>query len=252
MGQKILLINPQLPPSKRRKLKSGEKKMSAARKRAGARRRRTPAQIAATRRLVAANRRRARKPARRRNPISPARAAAYNAVPMANPIRRRRRPVRRRNPISKVAPFITDSFIGSAWGAAGAVAVDAFVGMVPLPVQLKTGYAKYALKGLLSGAAGVVAQNLVNRRAAKSIAAGGLTVALYQCASKFVTENVPGVTLGYYNASLPAGGRLNAYTPAAQPVNVMNDLAPGSATQLQSYSRVGRSEQGWRQGRGHR
>lgn len=218
---------------------------------AARKKRRTPAQIRATRRMVAANRSRRRAPVRRRrNPISRGKAAAYNAVPMANPIRRRRRSAssrirRRRNPINTGMNFILDSLKGSLWGAGGAVIVDAVVGMVPLPDQMKTGYIKYGTKALLSGLAGWAASKVIDRRSAKSIAAGGLTVALYQAASKAITENVPGVTLGYYNASMNAGSRLGAYTlddSALLPGgNVLNSLAPGASTQLAAYTGRGRS-----------
>lgn len=224
MGQKILLINPKAPPSKRRKTstkqrktstKQGKVKMASARKR-----RRTPAQIAATRKLVALNRRRkTTRVKRRRNPVasSPGSASAYQAVAtMSNPIRRRRRRAapkraasrgrvyRRRNPINTTLNVLQQSLHGAAWGAAGAVGVDAIAAALPLPDNLKTGYLKFLTKGVLSGLVGTAAGYVVNRNSAASMAAGGLTVALHGALSQFVSENVPSLNLGYYSASLPA------------------------------------------------
>lgn len=240
--QKILLINPYEPPSKRkaaakRKVKpvnTGVKKMAAAK-----RKRRTPAQIAATKRLVAANKaRRTTKVKRKKNPVAPSKAAAYRGVPTlkANPVKRRRKSTttrtvsstagrkfglrRRKNPIGSPLKTGIDIFknsIGSSlWGAGGAVAVDVAAGFIPVPDMLKTGYPKYLFKGLLSGLAGVAAGYVVDKKTASDIAAGGLTVNLYGALTEFVKANVPGVALGYYNAALPASRKnLGAYVSGA-------------------------------------
>lgn len=243
--QKILLINPYEPPSKRKGRKvsvktSGVKQMAQRKKR------RTAAQIAATRRLVAANKAR-RRVKRKANPTS--RAAAYRAVPtLSNPIRKRRRTsassasasigrktrVRRRsNPISPIkttVDILKNSLGSSLWGAAGAVGVDVVAGMLPVPDMLKTGYPKYLFKGLLSGLAGVAAGYVVSKKSAADIAAGGLTVNLYGAMTELVKSVVPGVTLGYYNASLPATrANLGAYVSGTKGAgSALQSSAPGT------------------------
>lgn len=233
MGQKILLVNPNLPPSKRRKTAKG--KTMAAKKR------RTPAQIAATRKLVALNRARRKAPARKRNPVSK-NATAYRTVArLQNPVKssRRRRaahsyvvagaakPRRRRNPIKPMAllkrpmALFKETIKSSLFGAAGAVGVDAVMGYLPLPDVVKTGYAKHATKGAISVILGAGAGMMIDKRHASMIASGGLTVALYSAIREFVETNVEGITLGdmgqyvsgapqgrvgFYNAGYPAGG----------------------------------------------
>lgn len=196
--EELLLIN----PSKRGKRKTKSRKHRSA------------AQRAATRRLVALNR------SRRAGSSSPKRRrSARRSTPItyaANPVRRRRRAHSthrrvstrryRRNPtglFGNLVPMVTDAAIG----AAGAIAVDVAVGLLPLPANLKTGLLGTVTRGAAAVALGTVGGMIMPRRVAKQMAAGSLTVTAYGALKGFLATNVPALGLsgmGYYPGGLTA------------------------------------------------
>lgn len=258
---KILLINPIEKVGK----SLGGKKVSQKR---ATRKRRTPAQIAATKRLVALNKGRRRKVAvkRRRNPVGASKQSIYSGVATLrpNPVRRRRRATgrsvsastgrkmsyrrrRRSNPIGVVDSLfdiLQGSVVGSLWGAGGAVTVDAVAAALPLPEVMKTGYGKHLTKGVMSGLLGVGAAYVLDPRTAEQVAAGGLTVSIYGALSDLVRDQFPGISLGFYNASLPATRRavsqVGAYVSGGTTTKGAAPALPSSAG-MGAYVSGGRS-----------
>lgn len=226
MAERLLLVNPKAPPSKRKRNGNMARKRSAA-------------QRAATKKLVALNRARAGGTAkrRRRNPIKavavarPARRArpATRAVPARRPVRRRR------NPISAAAPMAL--LTAAVPGALGAVALDALWANLPLPDAIKTGYVGDLAQGAGAVGVAIAARKIVSRKMADAIGVGALTVIMHRVAKKLVGQVMPGMALGcdtgysgmgYYPQTnlgyYPAQslGYINPALPVADPTHEMN------------------------------
>lgn len=168
---------------------------------------RTPAQVRATKKMIAANKARAKgasAPApkkRRASRSAPAKKRAtsrrtHPITSMAEASRAGRKlRYRRPNPIG--GDFINGTVIPSAIGAGGAVALDVLLAMLPLPVAMKTGPMAPVVK--IAGALGLgaLAGMVTNRRMANQVAAGAVTIALYQVArtglAKMTGGRVPGL-----------------------------------------------------------
>lgn len=151
----------------------------------------------------AAAKRRAR-PAAKSNP-APRRRRGLRAVRTAAPRRRRVR----RNPISTRG--VMGDIMGAIQGAGGALAVNAAINLIPLPVNLKSGWGGTATKIGLAVALGMVAKPLVGRMAGK-LAEGAMTVAAYEAIAGMVPSTFGGhaaagvAGLGYMNPGMNAGG----------------------------------------------
>lgn len=226
----VLLINPAERPSKV-KAKRKEKRIMAKRKR-------TPAQIAATRKLVAMNKSRGSKGKRvsRAKPASKRRRSAskggYAIATVAPKRRKARRPFtsaavasdagrklryRRRNPIG--GGFIGDTLIPAAVGGGGALAVDVLLGLLPLPVAMKTGPMAPIVKVAAAVGLGFAAKTVVSRKMAEQLAAGAITVTLYNVAKAALVKagkgKIPGLSeyVGAYPDALfydgASGGVVN-------------------------------------------
>ena len=276
MAQKILLVNP-IKKRRTAKQKAVTKKLIAfnkkrskpARKRAplttkrkvkpmAAKRRksRTAAQRAATKKLIAFNRRGGRKaPAkrrRRRNPIvassAPRRRAAYRATRTLAPARRRRR----RNPVRRMtaAGMMNTIFMPAVTAAAGALALDAAWGYLPLPENVKQGPMKHLAKAAGAMALYWGAGMVVKQKTAEAMAVGALTVVAHQAAKEAIMQFMPEVgirmaayddvnMMGYYNAGLPAGGY--ARQNGALPAHGMGLYVPngGGANNMAEYDEMG-------------
>ena len=219
----VLLVNPSDRPSKRKAAATKVGKKGTAKM---AKKPRTAAQKRATAKLVALNkaRRAGRKsvkrtsnPERRRRSSSTSsrkttrRVRRPNPVVetvMSNPSRKRRarrttkraassagktlRYRRRRNPIGgDLKDFVNSQLIPSAIGGGGALLLDVALAVLPIPATLKTGALAPVVR--IAGAVGVgmLAGAVTNRRTANQIAAGALTVTMYQIARGFLAKALP-------------------------------------------------------------
>lgn len=194
----VLLINPSPRKGKR---------IMATRKKA-----RTAKQKAATRRLVALNRARSRPaaaaPKRRRPKMSSRRP---NPAPRKRSKRRtgtwpittakaasragRRLRHRRPNPID----FLTNTLMPSVVGGAGALALDVAFGLLPLPENLRSGPMAPLVKIAGAVGLGMLASKMVSRRVGEQVAAGAITVQVYNFAKATLIRvgggKIPGLSM---------------------------------------------------------
>lgn len=197
----VLLVNPSPRKGKR---------IMATRKKA-----RTSKQKAATRRLVALNRARS-KPAARATPQKrrSIRESKPRASPVARKTSRRRRSGgwaitsakaasragrqlrhRRPNPID----FLTTTLMPSVIGGAGALALDVAFGVLPLPQNLKSGPMAPLVKIAGAVGLGMLASKMVSRRVGEQVAAGAITVQVYNFAKAMLIRvgggKIPGLSM---------------------------------------------------------
>lgn len=185
---------------------------------------RSAAQKRATAKMIAANRARARG-AKRAAPRKPAarpavkRRAPRAAAPAA-PKRRRTtarrgrggwpitsataasragRALRHRRP-NPIGGFVKDTLMPSVVGGAGALALDVAVGLLPLPPALKTGPMAPLVKAAGAVGIGMLAGQFLGRRTGEQVAAGALTVTVYNVARMMLVKasngRIPGLS-GY-------------------------------------------------------
>jgi hypothetical protein len=171
---------------------------------------RTAAQKRATAKLVALNKARRSGSAKKRR--RPARSAP-SVTRTANPSPRRRRRSaskgsvvtrvvrRRRNPIGGgLGEFVSSTLVPSAIGGGGALLLDVAMAMMPLPVTMKTGPLAPVVKVAGAVALGLVAGKVTSRRTANQIAAGALTVTMYNLVRGVIVKatggKIPGLS-GY-------------------------------------------------------
>jgi hypothetical protein len=199
----LLLINPSARPSKRK----GKAKM---------RKHRTAAQKRATAKLVALNRAKRRTPKRRVARRAPVAAYAANPAPRKRARRRSVSSVRarvrkyRRNPSGRsmsVMPLLKDS----AMGAVGAVAVTALYSFMPVPATFATGNMAHVAKAAFAVLIGTLGRKVLPAGMASKMAAGSLTVTMYEALKDNIGASVPGMHgIGYY-----PGGRVMSNYPAS-------------------------------------
>lgn len=184
---------------------------------------RSAAQKRATDKMIAANRARARA-AKRAAPRKPAaRPAAKRSAPRAAPRKRRtsaRRgrggwPItsataasragralrhRRPNPVNGIGTFVKGTLMPSVVGGAGALALDVAMGMLPLPPALKSGPMAPLVKAAGAVGLGMIAGKALGRRTGEQVAAGALTVTVYNVARMMLVKasggRIPGLS-GY-------------------------------------------------------
>lgn len=184
---------------------------------------RSAAQKRATDKMIAANRARARA-AKRAAPRKPAaRPAAKRSAPRAAPKKRRtsaRRgrggwPItsataasragralrhRRPNPVNGIGTFVKGTLMPSVVGGAGALALDVAMGMLPLPPALKSGPMAPLVKAAGAVGLGMIAGKALGRRTGEQVAAGALTVTVYNVARMMLVKasggRIPGLS-GY-------------------------------------------------------
>lgn len=165
----------------------------------------------------------------------------------ANPAPRRKRALRvartgttrrraRRNPINTRG--IMSDVMGAVQGAGGALAVNAIMNLLPLPLSMKSGWGATATKVGLAVAVGMFAKPLVGRAAGK-LAEGAMTVAAYEAIAGMVPSTfggsaVPGVAgLGYMSAGMNAGGN---YLPNNSVMNGMGEYVSGMGEYVSGYN----------------
>lgn len=207
----ILLVNPK--DRKEPPIMAGKKKAA-----------RSPAQEAATRRMLAANRkaRKAKAAAAAAPRPAPKKAAAKKPRKSAGArgvIRKGQWPItsdkeatragralrhRRPNPTGILSDF-KQAFVPSAIGGGGALLLDVALGILPLPAQMKVGPMAPIVRIGGAVALGAVAGMVVSRRTANQIAAGALTVTLYDLAKDFIVKTMPGKIPGLGAYGVDAG-----------------------------------------------
>jgi hypothetical protein len=138
---------------------------------------------------------------RRRNPV----------MPLANVRRRRRYSTvsrkRRRNPIGgrfSLRGFTNNTLMPSAIGAAGALGLDVLMGLLPLPAAIKTGPMRPLTR--IAGAVGIgmLAGMITNRRLGEQVAAGAVTVVMYDTLKSFVRQAVPTLPMAGLSEDYPS------------------------------------------------
>lgn len=214
----VLLVNPSPRKGSTRAKAQPKRKPTMAKKA------RSAAQKAATRKLIAFNRAKSRKsrPARSAPKRSAHRAARAAPAPKKKKSRgttARRGPGgwpitsttaasragralrhRRPNPISGVGAFVKTTLMPSVVGGAGALALDVAVAMLPLPPTMKTGPMAPLVKAAGAVGIGMLAGQFLGRRTGEQVAAGALTVTVYNVARQMLAKasggRIPG--LGEY------------------------------------------------------
>lgn len=228
----VLLVNPITRKGAAKAIKAAKKgavKMATARKKP-----RTAAQKRATAKLVAMNkarragsgtkRRAARKTTRkvrRSNPVetvmsnpkrrrrsNPKRRSSKTAATHAGRVLR----YRRRNPVGGMGEFLSQTLVPSAIGGGGALLLDIGLAVLPIPATMKVGAMAPIVR--IAGAVGIgaLAGMVTSRKTANQIAAGAMTVTLYQIMRGFLARSlpagsVPGLSAPpFYDPALPGGG----------------------------------------------
>jgi len=203
--EELLIVNPR-------------RRRARAKRRSG--KRRSAAQRAATRKMLAANR-----------------ARRGGGVTLLNPRRRRRASARRyrRNPaalsLGRFGTIGTQQPMrivqNAAIGAVGAVALNAVLSRLPLPMALMTGRTRYLTQGVFALGLGMLAANfkLVGGPIAAQAAEGALTVTLADAIKDFAAvAGFPLAGMGYY---LPGVGVQAAPNRGASPAMHMGKYVSG-------------------------
>lgn len=232
----VLLVNPSARKGAAKSARKGTSKKGAT-KMAARKKPRTAAQKRATAKLVAMNKarrsggaspRRARKSPRRKARSST--PSVERAVSRSRPKRRRHAQsskaaatqagrvlrYRRRNPIGGIGEFISTQLVPSAIGGGGALLLDVALAVLPIPATMKVGAMAPIVR--IAGAVGIgaLAGMVTNRKTANQIAAGALTVTMYQIARGFLARalpagSVPGLSapdydgMGYISSGMMVG-----------------------------------------------
>jgi hypothetical protein len=193
----------------------------------GKRKGRSAAQRAATRKMIAANRsRRSRRsapsmsinPRRRRRSRSRASARRYRRNP-ATPALLRGFRIGGTDPMRIVQ--------NAAIGAVGAIALNAVLSRLPLPMMLMTGRVRYLTQGAVAIGLGMLAANfkLVGSQVAAQAAEGALTVTLADAIKDFAAAaGFPLAGMGYY---LPGVGVRAGPSAGASPAMHMGKYVSG-------------------------
>lgn len=222
----VLIVN----PSERKKGKTMAKA------------KRTAAQKRATAKMIAANK------ARRRASAAPKRKAVSHAKPKRRsasravaaparsaPRRSKRRShaitpphvasragrqlrYRRKNPIGG---FVSDMLIPSAVGGVGAIGLDVLLGVLPLPVAMKSGAMAPVVKIAGAIGLGMLAGMVAPKRIANQLAAGAITVTLYNVAKAGLVK--------------VSGGKIPGLAEYISGDGVVIDAATGQAYQVGEY-----------------
>lgn len=178
---------------------------------------RSAAQRRATAKMIAANRR-ARRAANPSSAARPARRSKRRSSSRAVTVYRRRR-----NPIGGGRGFAFDKFLGAtlmpaAAGGAGALALDVLLGVLPLPAALKSGMMRPVVRIGGSLGLGALAGMLGGRKLGEQVAAGALTVVMYDTMRALMPRILPNVPLAANDLELAyyqAGQEVGAADPEA-------------------------------------
>lgn len=236
MSELLLVSNP-----KRRRKKSRKGRMPAGLKKYWAARRAGKAAPRKRRRKHALKARASRRTKGRRHP-----AMGYTIGSRKirrrklNPHRRRARYHRRRNPsLRSLTGQVVPTIKAGAWGAAGAIGLDALWGLLVANLPSLAGYLTNPFVTFAAKAAGAVGVGMIGGKIARGrgrdLAVGAMTVVTHdllktQLQSMAPTIFGPGgsVPLGAYLSDINASNAFGAYLSGAAPI-------VGTATIPQSY-----------------
>lgn len=237
----LLLINPGRKGKSRRKKK------------------RSPAQKAATRRMLAARGlgrvKRKRKTTLRTAPVAKKRKRKSRSIARVsararvrrkhNPIRAHRRRRYRPNPMrmGSVAGFTKHTLMPSVVGAAGALGIDVILGFLPIPPQFKTGHMRAIVKIAGAVGVGILASNFMKRETAHQIAAGAITVTLYDVMKGYLRQAVPTLPLSEADVMYEEYPNLS-YAGAGHTIDGMDQYVSSMSTEDGVGMYVGDSEPG--------
>lgn len=153
----------------------------------------------------------------------------------------KRKRARRRNPSAR--GIVGSQLMPAATNAMGALALDVLWSYLPVPMNIKTGPFKHVAKGIGAIAIGMLAGNIINKRTARAMSQGALTVVMHDAMREVTQQMLPNVPLSYYSPGMPAGvgeytQGLGAYTSggsSASPYLAADTLAkpfygPSAAT----------------------
>lgn len=136
-----------------------------------------------------------------------------------NPVKRRRtyakkRRTRRRNPTAR--GMVNQFFMPALVGAAGGLTLDIALGFIPVPLNLKTGIAGYAVKAAGAIGLGMLLKNmkLVKGKTALDMTVGALTIQLHGAMKEQVQVMLPNVPMGEYLTGPGFGNWVNSGYPA--------------------------------------
>lgn len=94
----------------------------------------------------------------------------------------------------------------AAPAAVGAVALDVLWAYLPLPAQVRAGYAQFIAKGAGAVALGMVAEKFLGREIGSKFALGAMTVVIYNLARTLVGQFAPGIALAGGDSDFPSMG----------------------------------------------
>jgi len=116
-----------------------------------------------------------------------------------NPIHKKRHHRRyRRNPIGgkfNIKSFTNQTLMPATVGAVGALGLDVVLGYLPLPPMLQTGVMKSVTRIAGAVGLGMIAGAVSNRRVGEQVAAGAITVTLYDLIKGWAQTAMPNLPL---------------------------------------------------------
>lgn len=129
-----------------------------------------------------------------------------------NPIKRRRR-----NPIGRLnlGGIVGNTIVPAATAATGAIALDIAYNFIPLPENLKSGPLRHVVKAAGAIGLGIVAGMVVKKETAKQLAAGAMTVVMYNAFREVLTRFAPNLGLGAYLDEGSSEDGISAYLDGA-------------------------------------
>ncbi len=118
--------------------------------------------------------------------------------------RRRAIATRRREPVGMLDGIWDNTLRPAAVGTAGAMVMELGMGYLPIPEELRSGVAGFAVRALIAVGLGLGARAAGFDRAGSELAVGALTVAAATEAKDMVATHMPSVKLGSMGYFSPA------------------------------------------------
>lgn len=161
--------------------------------------------------------------ARRKNPVRRLRARKSSVRKyVAKRATKRRSTRRRHNPIGLPSMGgVMGTVIGSGKGALGAIANDALMTYVPLPLMLKTGMVGQLSRAVMAFLLGWGASKVAGKSIGADFTRGALTVQIYALAKPMISQFVPLADgdmgdVGYYNPGTVLSDGMGQYLSGTQ------------------------------------
>lgn len=139
---------------------------------------------------------------RRRRHVARIRRRHSHMAFMSNPHkRRRRRHYARRSRgflkgFGRGGGFINTQLMPAGVGAVGALGLDVLLGVLPLPAAVQTGWARPVVRIVGAVALGYLAGMVTSKKTGELVAAGAITVTLYDIVKGFVVTSFPTLPMG--------------------------------------------------------